>query len=81
MAHANRVPKVPGAQGASPLPQPQARKWAGWAKRNLRLGAPRDFSGKVIEPLVIELDGLIVRVENGDLARRAVDHLANAPER
>ena len=32
------VPKVPGAFGLSPLPNPRAKKWAGFLNKNLKLG-------------------------------------------
>src|SRR5574343_41069 len=75
----NRVPKVPGALGARPLPQPRAKKWAGWASRKRRVG--RLAMGEVIVTASLEADRLAVRVENGDVACFACVHFTNAPER
>ena len=79
--HANSVPKVPGARGARPLPQPQAKKCAGWAKRNLRLGAPFEDSVKVVVASLRELDRLTVRVEDRHSAGLTFAHATDAPER
>src|SRR2546425_568205 len=36
--NASSVPAVPGASGASPVPNPSAMKWAGWAKTKREAG-------------------------------------------
>src|SRR5690242_14296521 len=64
VSQAKAVPTVPGAHMERPLPQPQAMKWAGWAKRNLSEGG----LAKVLVASMVELDRLAVGVIDRDAA-------------
>src|SRR5690554_3222779 len=46
---AAKVPKVPGARGASPLPKPKAKKWLGLVSRAFKVGL---FMGEVLIALL-----------------------------
>src|SRR6185503_967391 len=52
---ATSVPKVPGARGASPAPNPSAMKCAGCETRKRRSGL-----GEMVEAAAIDLHGLAV---------------------
>src|SRR5258706_12107057 len=71
---ATSVPKVPGAQGTRPLPNPRAMKCAGWPKRNRASGAR-----EMVESAPIDLHRLAVGAEQAHAL--AALHLPDARER
>src|SRR5258706_11075201 len=73
MGNATSVPKVPGAFGASPAPNPSAMKCAGWPARKRASGAR-----EVVVSAAIDLHRLAFGVQAHALA--ALD-LADAGER
>jgi len=60
------VPAVPGALGESPDPNPSAKKWLGWLKRNFKLGVMALV--EVVIAFDFQFNGLMIRIKNMDRA-------------